>query len=315
MIDLAGVTHRRYGGVGFALGALPVEVEAGLAFDSTLDHGQGMSPRDEADTQSLVGRLAARLGAHFAVRVRRSPPQHVGLGSKTAMLLAIGAACNMCVGSPLSKEELQGLSGRGGASGVGINTFFDGGVIVDLGHPESSDGVFAPSSAGLPPSLPPVCVRLEFPREWFVHLFLPSGHEYAGDDETAFFDRNTPIPGEEALRVLAAVYHGFIPSLVERDIRLLKQSIADMHASGFKKREMAGQSACVRSLVALLGDHEDLAVGLSSMGPLVYAIGPADNVDMLARLGAAVQEKGQGTYLGAFPGRNAGHESSRGPYA
>jgi beta-ribofuranosylaminobenzene 5'-phosphate synthase len=269
-----------------------------------------LDARDEADVRALVERITTVLHAKFAVRILALPPQHFGFGSKTALLLAIGAACNALLGSPLTPDDIKQLSRRGGTSGVGVNIFFLGGLIVELGHPESTGLSFMPSSASQPSGTPPVGVRVPFPQQWQVHLFLPNGRIYAGSDEITFFRQNTPIPGEEAFRVLAAVYHGIVPAFIDGDLRLLKQSMGDVHATGFKQRELQGQSEELRGLLEFLNKHDHVAAGMSSLGPLIYAIAPADASVKMEKIVMAVQETSHAVYLGACKGRNAGHETN-----
>ena len=308
LIDVAGITYRRYGGIGFAIEILPIEVESTLSVSNELTFQDTPDARDETDASKLLDRLTEILRAKFAVRVRSLPPQHVGFGSKTALLLAIGTSCNVLCGNPLKQDELKRISGRGGASGVGVNVFFHGGFIVDLGHPKSKEGTFVPSSARRASVAPIVAVRLPFPKQWQVHLFLPAGRRYASGDEVAFFKQNTPIPGEEALRVLAAVYHGMVPAFMEGNLRLLKKAMAEVHATGFKQRELQGQDPEVRYILDLLNKHAHVAAGMSSMGPLVYAIAPTDASITLRKIGMALQAGGRATYIGACNGRNTGYE-------
>src|SRR5690606_15053545 len=138
-------------------------------------------------------------------------PPHVGLGTKTTLLLAIAAACNRDVGSPLGRRELQAVTRRGGTSGIGVNSFFYGGFGVDCGHPQR-DAEYAPSAASVPAVAAPLAVQTDFPAEWVIHLALPSGRRLSGGDERNFFAANTPVPHSDVLQVLSAVYHGLVPA-------------------------------------------------------------------------------------------------------
>jgi beta-ribofuranosylaminobenzene 5'-phosphate synthase len=224
------------------------------------------------------------------------------------LLLSIGAACNFLRDNLLTPEQIKQISGRGGTSGVGVNAFFNGGLIIDLGHPEYTDAAFIPSAARHASELPPMAVRLPFPEHWQIHLFLVKGHRYAGGDEINFFQHNTPIPAKEALRVLAAVYHGILPAFLTEDFRLLKQSIIDVHSTGFKKRELQGQENDVKSLIEFLNNHKFIAAGMSSMGPLIYAICQDDKPLAFEDIAIKVQNKYFGAYIGKCNGRNTGHE-------
>jgi beta-ribofuranosylaminobenzene 5'-phosphate synthase len=308
LIDLVGVTHRRYGGAGFALNAFPAEVQAEFSKDTRVQFECELPTLDREVIQTVVDRLSTQLNACFLVRVSRMPPQHAGFGSKTAVLLGVCTACNSLLGGPLSQEQLQTASGRGGTSGLGVNLFFHGGFLVDLGHPSRGNVPFVPSSAQCPVSVPPVSVRLPFPEEWSVHLLRPFGKQYFGSQESEFFAEHTPIPPVDALEILAAVYHGVVPAIRSHDLNLLKDVLSEIHARGFKHKEVAGQPLCVAEVIEALKDHKEVAVGMSSMGPLVYAVAPSESRH-LAAFGHDWQNTGAGEYLGAYMGRNDGYQS------
>ena len=183
LIDLAGATQRRFGGAGFSLDAMPATVSARMAPGNRLDVVPNLDERDRNDLERYVGMLSRAMNMCFYVEVSTVMPQHVGLGSKTALLLATGLVCNSAAGNPLPRRDLISMSGRGGASGVGINTAFVGGLVVDGGHRADRDTGFVPSSAVKPKTVPPSLVRLMFPAEWRIHLFLPNGRSYFGDEE------------------------------------------------------------------------------------------------------------------------------------
>jgi beta-ribofuranosylaminobenzene 5'-phosphate synthase len=148
----------------------------------------------------------------------------------------------------------------------------------------------------------------QIPENWRFHLLLPSGRYLHGAEEFEFFRRNTPIPSHEAWRAIALAYHGLAPAVSSGDLPLLREVLMCLHRVGFKRRELRGQSASVRWVVRELRKRTDVAVGLSSMGPLVYAVADADNrncsryIESLCRQGAA-------ELLGVFAGRNLGYES------
>jgi beta-ribofuranosylaminobenzene 5'-phosphate synthase len=68
------------------------------------------------------------------------------MGSKTALLLSMIEALSLLAGCDLSPSKLVELSGRGGTSGVGVSSYFSGGMIFDLGRP-NDNLPFVPSSA------------------------------------------------------------------------------------------------------------------------------------------------------------------------
>ena len=306
LIDLGGATQRRFGGAGFALDAMPAVVKAFRDKECRVEGAPNLRGRDRKDLELYVRRLSNAMERTFRVQVQSVMQQHVGLGSKTALLLAAGLACNAVGGMRLQRDTLVGMSGRGGASGVGVNVAFDGGFVVDGGHKASVvNDSFRPSSACESAPLPPQMVRLEFPKSWRVHLFLPRGRRYSGESERRFFSENTPIDVHEVREVMAAVYHGVAPAVAEGDLEALRTALRAIHGVGFKRRELMGQGQDVRELLDLLWKHVGAAAGMSSLGPLVYAITKDGEGADVVRDGMT---SGKGVYLGTWSGRNRGHD-------
>jgi beta-ribofuranosylaminobenzene 5'-phosphate synthase len=305
LIDLGGATYRRYGGCGISVHGLPTCVDAFASRVDDLDtEGVGLDTRGVADLRHLIRRM--RTFYPFpcvTLRVRKMPPQHVGLGSKTTLLLAAVAAIDALFDLRLTRQEQQRLSGRGGASGVGIHLFYQGGFLVDAGHPQGT-GAYRPSSAVEPHGLPLLLTHCWVPSAWRFILLLPPGSRREGRSEEQFFAQNTPIPEGEVLQSLALVHHGLTPAILEDNLPVLRRSLRDLQTVGFKRREIAGVGAPVQALLsALEAELPSTPVGMSSMGPLVYVIAPHDAVPVTwARLEALC---GQGTeILGPFPPHN-----------
>ena len=310
LIDLGGATHRRYGGAGFSLDGPWTDVEAMPSRQNTLELPFAVDERDRRDVQDMISRLSRQLRRCFAVAVRKTPPLHIGLGTKTALLLATARSCMEVVGREPDRDQLQRVSRRGAASGVGINAFFPGGLVVDLGHPTSRSRTWLPSGASVPKSPPPVGVRSSVPEHWVFHLFLLAGKRYHAGEEVEMFRRNTPVPRHEVTAVLAEVYHGLVPAVICDNLPLLKTVLRTINRRGFKRAEVTGQPRGVRAAMSLLDRDTEAAVGMSSMGPLVYAItdSRSESVQrLLNRRGKALRS----VYIGCYPARNTGHEVLR----
>jgi beta-ribofuranosylaminobenzene 5'-phosphate synthase len=273
-MDMGNVTSRTYGGAGFALSSPATEIIAERSSGRTEIAGLEMLDADaQAGLRACVNRWAQlNKSAHVHIKIHRLPIQHIGLGTKTSLLMGTLAAATLAAGKEISQSAIQTLSGRGGASGVGVNTFFHGGFVADAGHPARKDLSFAPSSRRISHAVPPILSRVPIPERWQVYLFLPSGRRFSGNAEQEFFTKNTPIRRSEVLDSIALLYHGVVPAVLTADLSLLKESLANLHKVGFKKRELAAQSEDVKAIIAYLDSIRDCAVGLSSMGPLIYAI-------------------------------------------
>ena len=274
LIDLGNTTNRRYGGAGFSIDFRPTRVCVKPASENRLEFlADHIASRDHSELKSCLVRVSQALHCHFEISVLSSTPSHVGLGSKTILLLSVLIGCNATTGNLLSRKEIVNLSQRGGASGIGVNATFGGGFIVDGGHSRESTSSFQPSSCALGDfPIPPVLIDLSFPREWEIHLFQPKGRRFYGTRERLFFESSTPIPDYDVHNVLATVYHGLAPAIATIDFGLFKSSLVDIGAHGFKRREIEAQTTAVAELLSTLNDRQDVAAGMSSMGPLVYAV-------------------------------------------
>lgn len=274
LMDMGNATARRYGGAGFTLSAPVTEISATVHPSRT--QVSGLSKIDADGKNDLLAALArwaqSNEGCYARLSIKKIPTQPIGLGTKTSLVMGALAASTLVGGKRIFPEGIQKLSGRGGASGVGINTFFHGGFIADGGHSVEPGVSFVPSSRRIPTDVPPIVSRLNIPKSWRFHLFLPRGTRFSGNAERQFFIQNTPVPQSEVRESIALLYHGVVPAVATADLGLLKRSLTDLHQIGFKKREFHGQSEDGNGLVRYFSSIDDCAVGLSSMGPLVYVI-------------------------------------------
>jgi len=235
------------------------------------------------------------------------PSQHIGLGIKTSLILVILKAIGLINNFRLTPEILQKLSSRGGTSGIGIHSFFYGGCIIDGGHYQDNLNVYLPSSQQLPSNLPPVISHLKIPKKWHFILLLPQGKRISGKDEIVFFKKNTPLHKEEVIQTLSIVYHGVAASVAKSDLELLKKSLLAIHRIGFKKRELDNQTRLVRNLFDEISQLSNCAVGLSSLGPLIYVV-VEESLNKHLEILDNIASRYNTSILGTFKGRNKGYK-------
>jgi beta-ribofuranosylaminobenzene 5'-phosphate synthase len=302
LIDLAGVSSRIFCGVGFSISGPLTSWRIENSSETSLS---GISSLDEIAADD-IRRIIELLGAGgFTATLETLPPQHIGLGTKTTLLLSLVVAIDTLKQLNLSKLEMQQISGRGGASGVGINLFFCGGVVWDGGHAAAWDSRFLPSSASKTGQLPPLLARWPFPDRWLVGLTLPATNMFSGARELAFFESKTPIPTDQALQTMSHVYHGIIPAMATADIGLLKTALEKVHSVGFKREELQAQSKKTIEAFENIQRLPRVAVGLSSLGPLIYCIFDKGDEESRSLVGSMAKRMGI-EYLGAFSGSNTG---------
>lgn len=304
LFDLGNATPRKDGGAGFTVSGLPAIIEArpsqqmGVSYSAAIDR----SARNAISTAMLrLVRMKPKAAARLDIL--QIPPQHIGLGSKTTVILGVLKALDLACDLELTQQQLQVLSGRGGTSGIGVNTFFTGGFVVDGGHDSRRHKGLIPSRFRHNFEIPPVVYRCNIPENWCFTLLLAPGLKMQGASEYEFFQKNTPIHSGQVLRTIALAYHGLVPAVRTSDLRLLRETLDSLHKIGFKHRELIGQSAMVRTLFCVLRQRRDCAVGLSSMGPLVYAVAEVDNRPF-GEFVESLCHRFNVKMLGRFSGRN-----------
>jgi beta-ribofuranosylaminobenzene 5'-phosphate synthase len=271
LLDMGNATARRYGGAGLALAGPHTSVAAASAPVTSVHWSTRPLERDAVALERVLQNFLEAFSGRACVSVRRQAPAHVGLGSKTSLVLSALTAVNKACGLEASRTDLQTFSGRGGASGIGINTFFSGGMVVDLGHPARADP-FLPSGSASPAGVPPVAVRLVLPSSWRASLFLVrDGRSYSGAAEREFFQLQTPVPRHEVLEGFGVLYHGLVPAACEGSLAAFGEALTLYQSIGFKRRQISNQSDSVRNLLVRLRKQFS-AVGMSGMGPLIFVL-------------------------------------------
>ncbi len=308
LIDLGDASPRAYCGVGFSVGGISTTWSVSRAAQTRLIQTERLDTDARNDLEEITRQLSLRsLGLPFEAELESAPQQHIGLGSKTTLCLCLIAAVNELNQLSLSQNEMQHISGRAGASGVGANLFFSGGVVWDGGHARRALATYAPSSAQRPAAIPPLLSRWLFPQKWRIALLLPLGVKANGAYEKAFFAQHTPLPKSEILETMCVMYHGVVPGFALEDIGTLGDALQELHKFGFKKKELDGQSPATRSTLELLHTSREICSGMSSMGPLLYSIFDAGNkgAEKFIRQACIARDA---DFLGVFEGWNTAHE-------
>lgn len=311
--DMGFASPRAFGGVGFMLDKIAADVELRFAPANSLEGASDLDQACQVELATLLATVAKAGEKPVRAIVHSHAPQHIGLGTKTALKLAIISAYYHLNGLSGGRAEQQSLSGRGGASGIGTHGFFEGGVLWDAGNPSVEIDQLLPSGARPATSLPVLMLRLPFPTSWRVGLCLPSARLSHGSDERHFFEQNAPIARSDALETMALLYHGVLPAFRLECLELLASSLASISRTGFKRLEI---ERCGKNLIDLLESlrAKGYAAGMSSMGPLVYVIFAADDTDAPAELRALCATH-NARWLGCHSGLNRGAKVCRGKSA
>lgn len=290
VLDLRGDLGRRFGGIGAAVPAPSLLLEARPAAELKAEG-------PDADRALEFARRFARhhdldLRLHFCLH--RSIPSHAGLGSGTQLALAVARASAELSNLPTDVTALAHAVDRGRRSGVGTWTFAHGGFVLEGGRTADAEHVA------------PLLARLPFPETWRCVVAVPRGKPgLAGDDEAAAFARLPSPSARDVERVAHLVLMQLLPALAEADLAGFGEALGEV------QRITGGWFAPVQGGVFAPGETGELidrlrawgaaGVGQSSWGPAVYGIvGQAGASRALAERVRGVVGAGGLVYEGGF---------------
>lgn len=269
-IALIGLNHgyRLNGGIGFSIEGLNLKIGFERAQAFVLE---GFELYPENDTfLTLLEQGCERISAEHKYHAKMicSLPPHVGLGTGTLIRLALIEALFLVNNLYYKPQDVVTLSGRGGTSGIGVNAYFEGGLLMDSGRLNTKNENLMPSryANGSPPLL--VC-REKMP-PWRMGLVVPNFKGLSGAEEKLFFQQNTPISAESVYEVLYHSIYGLVSSVKEKDYRTWSRAVNNIQLCEWKAKERKihapGLNKISDEIFELGGDF----VGMSSMGPSLY---------------------------------------------
>ncbi len=263
ILDLRGNLGRWFGGIGAAIPTPSVLLEA------TPQERITAEGPDAGRAQEFAGRYLAATGlkggAHL--RLHRTIPAHVGLGSGTQLALSVARALAELYGQPSDPLALAAAVGRGGRSAIGTWTFALGGFVLEGGRKKGSDGVA------------PLISRLPVPPSWHCVVAIPESRPgLSGSAESAAFRSLPPAPEREVERVAHLVLMQLLPALADDDLSAFGSALSEIQrlTGGWFAAAQGGSFAAgpTGALVERLSEFGAVGVGQSSWGPTVYGLVP-----------------------------------------
>lgn len=279
LISMHSGAPRRNGGLGFAVDGPTALVTAATSRELRLFDRR---PKPMADQE--VDRLRIKLNDVIeelslrncaTVEISGDFLTHHGMGSGTAIQLACIEGLLAINSRRIGRQDLVRLSGRGGTSGVGISTYFDGGLAFDLGVSGGASNLFAPSSIAANEVLPLQLHRQDFP-DWPVGLCLPRNcKSKTQDEEIEFFRRVTPLSPAKSFEAAYVSVFQVLASLMEQDYQSFCRGVTAMQACEWKRLERAEYAPHIDDMDKALRALGVDCVGMSSLGPMLYFFGSA----------------------------------------
>lgn len=212
---------------------------------------------------------------------------HMGLGSGTMIYLASIEALFLLNEVDYTQEDVVFWSKRGGASGIGVNTYFLGGYVFDIGVKNEQQNILPSSQQEIPHNIPLLMKNITVPR-WQIGLCMPKVSALKTEQEEFdfFMKYSKQIRMEDVLRPLYDVVYGITAAIIEKDYVVFCKSINNLQNAKWKRAEREQYGNYVQELSVFLSKNGADCVGMSSFGPLVYFF--SHNVDgVLQKLSTA----------------------------
>lgn len=304
LLDMHGAYSGRVdGGVGFPLTGPRVSLSLKKRLDDSLLVQFSEEGKDGAEFRPQLIDCLKRLQQEkklggVTLTFLEAMPLHAGFGAKTQTLLAATCGYSQLYDLQLEPQELARHVKRGGTSGIGVASFFQGGLIIDAGHRFSDKGnSFKPSSFSHQISPPPLVGRYKMP-EWPVLIALPGNRKQIhGELEQALFQEVCPVPLADVQSCAHIILCMMIPAVAEKDLPTFCVSINRLQELRWKSFEIDAQSKEVRGLMNYLRSIGLAGVGMSSWGAAVFALGEKLIVEpekILTQTNAWLKEHGGG---------------------
>jgi beta-ribofuranosylaminobenzene 5'-phosphate synthase len=276
LISMHAGAIRRNGGIGFAVAAPNARISIRRSNDlQVVDERRfAFSGSEIAQLEDTVRRAMVEDELRFGadVRITGELRTHVGMGSGTALRLGILEGIYTLYSIAAERERLIKRSRRGGTSGVGINTYFSGGLVLDLGIPQDG-AAYGPSSRANPTRPPIALPALEIP-EWSLCLCVPrSIRPKTQEEEVEFFARTAPLSPEASFRAAYEALFNLYASAAEADYIAFCGAVDAMQRTEWKAKEWYEYGATLNALRVNLSSLGARCVGMSSLGPMLVCFG------------------------------------------
>lgn len=278
--------YRMNGGIGFAIDEPRCKLTFSRATDFSITDNRVYPLADDENEKLITLLQIIRKKNGFAnaveIVIDGNMIPHAGFGSGTAITLACLEALHTQNGSNPSADDLIKESRRGGTSGVGIHTYFNGGCVFDLGK-SIDDKIHSPSNHVISPTLPLLLAQLPMP-DWDFGVCIPLAiPRKTQAEERAFFERTCPLAREAVYETLYHSLFGLYAAIREADKSTFCSALRTIQTCAWKQAERQEYGVALSEIEQSLYEQGAEAVGMSSLGPSLFFLG--ENVpDVIDRM-------------------------------
>lgn len=305
LIGMNANGHRINGGAGFAINnpELNFVFKKSEHFIFEDNRTCGFSINEKERLKRRIDKIKAEfsLNENIKCSLESEAPPHSGLGTSTITYLACIEALLKLNNYEYTEDLVRNISGRGGTSGIGIYSYFNGGFFLDIGRKRDSlENKFAPSSiTENRRDLPLKLLESKMP-EWEIFIFIPNFGFKSEEEEIRFFNSACPIKSAETSEILYECIYGIAASIIEEDITTFGEAINNIQIKEWKQKETSLYQYNVQNLAQKLIEKGANYVGMSSLGPSIYFSVKDNNVkptilDYLKNKGILIQTKPNNT--------------------
>ena len=278
--------YRRNGGIGFSIDK-PTMICKFVPSDTFRIIDNRSDALNDQEQERLLNHLRDLYSSYGCVRAFQCKIEsdiipHSGFGSSTMLYLSVTEALFRLNDIQYSREQLVKASGRGGTSGIGINTYFDGGFICDIGVKNTGGKTsITPSSISENDNQPFVIYRHLMP-QWEFGVCISKHLKFLTEkEEVSFFSQVRSINQFEINEILYHAIYGIVASIEENDFATFKKAIKHIQSTQWKSLERSIYGKKIESIEQILYDNGADAVGMSSLGPLLFFT--SNNVDQVVK--------------------------------
>ncbi|MBA4312610.1 MAG: hypothetical protein C0417_08265 [Chlorobiaceae bacterium] len=276
-ITLIGMNEggfRRHGGIGFSVSEPCMELRGFESKEFHIDDNRKIK-LEFIEYRRLIESLnnlytENKFNKKISITIDGEVIPHYGFGSETALRLASLEMLSLINNYQPDKNELIHFSGRGGVSGIGINTYFNGGFILDSGV----KGIFEeykPSNQLENRKSLPLLIHRQETENWELGLYVNSDIKSLSEvEETIFFQNSCPILDYEAYEILYVSVYGCLSAGIEKDKIGFCNAINRIQTTKWKALERKLYNNLINENEKSLFIAGATAVGMSSLGPLLY---------------------------------------------
>src|SRR3990167_8157 len=282
-LTLIGMNEHGYrinGGIGFSIQApqLFLIIKPSDSFQFIDNRYTQLSQNQREKLAQIIEKVRSQYQFKYSISVKISGEMrtHYGFGSETSIRLSCLEALFILNERQYESELIISLSGRGGTSGIGIHTYFEGGAVLDIGRKYDGDPFNPSTYAENRKKVALLLQRVPMP-EWNIGLCIPLEISPKNEfEEKEFFEKTCPITDTQVHETLYHVIFGLNAAIQEHDKLTFCKALKNIQNCAWKYAERKQYGIKLSELETNLYSSGALAVGMSSLGPSLFFI--ADDI-------------------------------------